>query len=50
MNQVANVIGLELTAGPWVYDSHVKKKKSIKEKKWQTAEQHMKDMATVSQG
>lgn len=30
INQVTNVKGLELTAGPWVYDSHVKK--SVKEK------------------
>lgn len=25
INQVTNAKGLELTAGPWVYDSHVKK-------------------------
>lgn len=30
MNQVTKVKGLELTAGPWVYDSHVEK--SVKEK------------------
>lgn len=30
IHQVTNVKGLELTAGPWVYDSHVKR--SVKEK------------------